>query len=52
MFAEKLGSYRCDTFARMASLAVGVSLCFYGFLMKKQLFGLYLVLALQNEVLK
>ena len=38
MFEERLGSYQCDIFARMAVLVVGVSSCFYGFLMEKQLF--------------
>ena len=38
MFVERLGSYRRDTFATMAVLAVGVGPCFYGFSMEKQLF--------------
>ena len=38
LFVERLGSYRCDIFARMAVLAVGVGPCFYGFLVEKQLF--------------
>ena len=28
------GSYRCDIFARMAVLALGIGPCFYGFLME------------------
>ena len=33
-----LGSYQHDIFARTADLAVGIGLCFYGFLMEKQIF--------------
>ena len=38
MFEERLGGYQHDIFARMAVLAVGIGLCFYGLLMEKQLF--------------
>ena len=49
MFEERLGSFQRDIFARMAVLVVGVGLCFYGFLIKKSIFGLYFVPALQNS---
>ena len=49
MFVERIGSYQCDIFVRMAVLAVGVGPCFYGFSMEKQLFWPNLVLALQNK---
>ena len=54
MFEERLGSYRCDIFARITVLAVGVGPCFYDFLMEKKLLWptRYLMLALQNRILK
>ena len=38
MFDKRLGRYRCDIFAIMAVLAVGIGPYFYGLLMEKQLF--------------
>ena len=52
MFEERLGSYWRDIFAITAVLAVGVGPTSMASQWKSSYFGLYLVVALQNGLLK